>query len=90
MLFALLAPTMSRENTLSFLSDANLVEMFASSSSHVIVNLPKYKWLSYLLLIYTVIIIITNILFIPVYGIIGAAIASLISRVIYGILRFIF
>jgi O-antigen/teichoic acid export membrane protein len=73
-----------------FIGLANLVEMFASSSSHVIVNSPKYKWLSYLLLIYTVIIIITNILFIPVYGIIGAAIASLISRVIYGLLRFTF
>jgi O-antigen/teichoic acid export membrane protein len=65
MLFALLAPTMSREIRYPFS--------------------PKNKWLSYLLLIYTVIIIITNILFIPVYGIIGAAIASLISRVIYGL-----
>jgi len=73
-----------------FIGLANLVEMFVGSSSHIIVNSPKYKWLSYLLIIYTLIIITTNILFIPVYGIAGAAIASLISRIVYGLLRFSF
>jgi len=73
-----------------FISLANLVEMFVGSSSHVIVNSPKYKWLSYLLFIYTFLIVVTNILFIPVYGIAGAALASFISRIIYGFLRFAF
>ncbi len=73
-----------------FIGLANLVEMFVGSSSHIIVNSPNYKWLSYLLFIYTFLIVVTNILFIPVYGISGAAMASLISRVVYGILRFAF
>lgn len=73
-----------------FIGLANLIEMYVGSSSHIIVNSPKYKWLSYLLLIYTLVIILTNILIIPIYGIAGAALASLISRIVYGLLRFIF
>jgi O-antigen/teichoic acid export membrane protein len=73
-----------------FIGLANVIDAFSGSSSLIIANSNKYRWLSIFLIIYTVAIIITNIIFIPVMGIAGAAFASFISRLIYVLLRFIF
>lgn len=73
-----------------YIGIANLIETSLGVSAHVIMNSKYYKYLSYFLLIFAVLIIITNLLAIPVYGIVGAAIASLISRIIYNLIKYIF
>ena len=69
---------------------ANLSDVFSGVSPHVIVNSPKFKWLSYLLLFFSLTIIITNVIFIPLYGIVGAAFASMVSKFAYNIVKFVF
>ncbi len=73
-----------------FIGLANLADVFSGTSSHIIVNSPKYKWLSYLLLIFALIVVVTNLMFIPVYGIIGAALATFISKLLYSGSKFVF
>ena len=70
-----------------FIALANLLEMFMGSASQIIVNSPKYRWLTYLLILYVALIITTNMFFIPRYGITGAALASFISRSVFSFMR---
>lgn len=73
-----------------FISLANLVDVFMGMSGIIIVNSKYYRWQTYMLLAFTGTIIITNVLLIPVYGIIGAAIASLVSKVFLNLLKYCF
>jgi len=73
-----------------YIGIANLFDIALSVSPHIIVNSKHYKYLSYFLLGFAVFLIITNLLLIPIYGIVGAAIASLISKVIFNFVKFIF
>ncbi len=73
-----------------FIALANITDVFLGISPHIIVNSPHYRWLSFLLIFFTVLVIVTNYIFIPLYGIIGAALASLISKLIYNIAKYLF
>lgn len=73
-----------------FIGLANLSDIALGISPHIIVNSKYYRFQSYFLLIFTVLLIVTNLLLIPAMGIVGAAIASLISKVIYNFIKFIF
>lgn len=73
-----------------FISLANLADVFMGISNSIIVNSKYYRWQTYILLAFTVALIVTNVLLIPVYGIIGAALASLISKVFLNAMRYIF
>ncbi|GMT46378.1 MAG: hypothetical protein IEMM0006_2210 [bacterium] len=73
-----------------FIGLANLSDLFLGVSPHIILNSKHYRWLSYLLFIFAILLIVTNILLIPRYGITGAALASLISKYIYNSLKFLF
>lgn len=66
-----------------FIGLANLIEMFTSVSQYIISNSKNYKVISWFLFVFASLLIITNLIFIPIYGLVGAAIASLISRFIY-------
>lgn len=73
-----------------YIGIANLFDIALSVSPHIIVNSKHYKYLSYFLLGFAIFLIVTNLLLIPVYGIVGAAIASLISKVLFNFVKFIF
>ncbi len=73
-----------------FISLANLTDVFMGMSNPIIVNSKYYRWQTYMLLAFTGVVIITNILLIPVYGMVGAAIASLISKAFLNLLKFSF
>jgi len=73
-----------------FIGLANLSDLFMGVSPHIILNSKHYRWLSYLLFVFAFLLIVTNILLIPRYGITGAALASLFSKYIYNSLKFIF
>lgn len=69
-----------------FIGLANLIEMFTSVSQYIISNSKNYKVISWFLFVFAALLIITNLLFIPIYGLVGAAIASMISRLIYNLM----
>ncbi len=73
-----------------YIGIANLFDIALSVSPHIIVNSKYYKYLSYFLFGFAVFLVVTNLLLIPVLGIIGAAIASLISKFIFNLVKFVF
>jgi len=69
---------------------ASLFDIALGISPHIIVNSKHYRYLSYFLITFALLLIITNYIFIPIYGIVGAALATLISKLIYNLVKFIF
>jgi O-antigen/teichoic acid export membrane protein len=73
-----------------FIALANLTEVGMGMSSYIISNSTYYKWLTYLLVIFAGIIVITNFIFIPMYGIMGAALASFLSKLVFNLMKLAF
>jgi O-antigen/teichoic acid export membrane protein len=73
-----------------FIGLANMVYMLSGLSAYIITTSKKYIYSSIFMLIMLVLIVVTNLIFIPIYGIVGAALASFISMLGVSILRFIF
>jgi len=73
-----------------YIGIANLFDISVGVSPHIIVNSKYYRYLSYFLIGFAVMLIVTNLLLIPIYGIVGAAIASLISKFIFNLVKFYF
>jgi len=73
-----------------FIGLANLTDVFMGMSSHIVVNSKYYRWQTYLLAIFAGLIVASNIILIPVYGIVGAALASFISKFVFNGLKFLF
>lgn len=73
-----------------FIGLSNLVDVYMGINTTIIVNSKYYRWQTYMLLAFTVMLVVTNILMIPVYGIVGAAVASLISKIFLNLLKYIF
>lgn len=69
---------------------ANLIKMGGGSNDSVITYSKYYKMTTVFLVLLVVLIIILNLLFIPIYGMTGAAIASLLAILIYNLSKFIF
>jgi len=69
---------------------ANLSDILLSVSGQIIINSKHYRYLSYFLIIFAILLIVSNYILIPIYGIVGAALATLISKFIYNIIRYIF
>ena len=73
-----------------FIGLANVFEMSTSVSQYIINNSAYYRVITWYLLLFVAILVITNLIFIPVYGIVGCALAALISRFIYNFLSWLF
>ncbi len=73
-----------------FIGLANLTDVFMGLSSHIIVNSKYFRWQTYLLTVFGGLVVVTNLLLIPVYGIVGAALASFISKFVFNALKFVF
>ena len=70
---------------LIFLAISNLFKMGSGLKFSVIFTSKYYKWSTPMFLSFLILIILTNLWFIPRYGIIGSAIASLIATTIFHI-----
>jgi len=68
----------------------NLLEMLGGASAVIISVSPRYKALSYMMVMLLLLIVGTNLVFIPQWGITGAALASLVSYAVYVLVRFAF
>jgi len=67
-----------------------IIEMSTGISNLIISTSPKYKYSTYFMIGFIFIIIITNIIFIPRFGVVGAAIASAISIFLFNFVRWLF
>jgi len=73
-----------------FISMANLVTV-STGSSTIIINTSKYyRFQAYFMFMLIALVVITNIIFIPLLGITGAAMASFISTSFYTLVRILF
>jgi O-antigen/teichoic acid export membrane protein len=73
-----------------FIGLANLTDIALGVNPQIITNSKYYRFVSYFLIIFAVLLIITNLILIPILGIVGAALASLISKFIYNLIKFLF
>lgn len=70
-----------------FIGLSGVVNMASGVSASIIANSKFYKVQSLIMLIYIVALILSNYILIPVYGMTGAAIATLISSLIFVVLK---
>jgi len=83
-IFAFLPPEYEAgKYVILFIGIGNLVNMASGVSMQIIGTSPRYKVQTYLILFLIILVIGTNMAFIPTYGIFGAAIASFISTLLY-------
>ena len=68
---------------------ANLINMLAGISSEVIANSKYYAYSAWFVGILVLLIVGFNLIFIPLWGISGAAFASLLAMLIYAMAKFI-
>ncbi len=73
-----------------FIALANVTDVFMGLSNQIIVNSRYYRWLTYLLIAFSLAVIFTNYMLIPKYGIVGAAIATLLSKLFLTVLKYVF
>lgn len=71
-----------------FIALSGVVNMFSGVSASIIANSKYYRIQSFLMLIYICILVFSNYILIPMYGMTGAALATLISSLIFVFLKF--
>ncbi len=89
-IFRILEGFESGKYVIFFISVANLIAMIAGTNGVIIDTSKYYKVHTYLILMFVGIIIITNYIFIPIYGIVGAAFASMISTLFFNFSKYLF
>jgi len=73
-----------------FIALGNLIDMLAGVNGAILITSRYYKYDSYFLILLVALTIVSNIIFIPLYHITGAAVATCITLVLYNLLRFLF
>lgn len=66
---------------------AYLIDMLTGVSNNVLGTSKYFRYTTYFIIIQTVFIIITNVLLISKFGILGAALGSLISKLLFNLLK---
>jgi O-antigen/teichoic acid export membrane protein len=69
---------------------AKYVDMITGLNGIITVTSKKYRYDLYFMLLLVIVTIVLNLIFIPLYGITGAALAAMISLVFYNFLRLSF
>lgn len=73
-----------------FLGIARVFELATGINSDIIESSPKYKYSTYFNVFFAVLVFASNIVFIPLYGLVGAGMASCISLVSINMIRWYF
>jgi len=68
---------------LIFLACANLIKMSSGVKFIIISNSIFFRWITGFQVFFVILLVLTNLIFIPLYGVTGAALASMISSLIY-------
>jgi len=77
------------KNVILILSFGYLIEMATGINQVIISNSKHYKYDTFFVFLMVGVVIISNLIFIPIYGIIGSAIATATTVVIGNVLRFL-
>lgn len=73
-----------------FIAIGSVIQMLGGMNS-VVISLSKYyKVQTYFMMVLVALLLVTNLVLIPKYGIIGAAMASVISNLVFNIMKFLF
>lgn len=72
-----------------FLGFSNLIEMASGVSNTILVTSKYYRFTAWLNLLLVAMVVGFNILFIDIFGLTGAAIASVVSFIIFNIIRYL-
>ena len=73
-----------------FMMLAKMFEMATGVASVIYSTSRYYRYQTYFMSFLIIVVIVTNLILIPRYGIVGAAIASAVSSFLYNFLRFLF
>lgn len=65
-------------------------DVILGNNNAIILNTKYYKWVLFFGLLLVFLMIVLNMIFIPMYGIIGAALATLISVFVYNTIKLLF
>jgi O-antigen/teichoic acid export membrane protein len=65
-------------------------DVILGNNNAIILNTKYYKWVLFFGLILVFLMVVLNMFFIPIYGIDGAALATLISVIIYNSIKLLF
>ncbi len=67
-----------------------LSDMLFNSAVQVLVNSDKYRYATYFIILMTILMVVGNIIAIPLWSITGAALASLVSRLVYNLITYFY
>lgn len=73
-----------------FIGLSALVEMISGGSNLLISTSPNYRYMALFMFFLLILLVVNNLIFIPLYGINGAALASLVSTVLFTLFKYIF
>jgi O-antigen/teichoic acid export membrane protein len=73
-----------------FIALSKLVDMITGINSEIIMASKYYRFNFYIMLMLIVLTVVTNYIFIPLYGLTGAAFAAALSMIIFNIVKYIF
>ncbi|WP_372752556.1 lipopolysaccharide biosynthesis protein [Labilibaculum sp.] len=73
-----------------FIGISHVIQMLSGVSGVVIQASPKYRIQTLFMGFYGVFIVLTNLIMIPIWGIVGAAIASFTASFLYNLLKYLF
>jgi O-antigen/teichoic acid export membrane protein len=65
-------------------------DVILGNNNAIILNTKYYKWVLFFGLVLVFLMVVLNMIFIPIYGIDGAALATLISVIIYNSIKLLF
>ena len=65
-------------------------DVILGNNNAIILNTKYYKWVLFFGLLLVFMMIVLNMIFIPIYGIVGAALATLISVLVYNTIKLLF
>ncbi|MCK4662955.1 MAG: oligosaccharide flippase family protein [Bacteroidales bacterium] len=84
------APYESGRYVIFFISLAYLFDMSTGAAVSIVANSKYYRYQTLFLLLLVVLVVISNFILIPKFGIVGAALASALSKFIYNLIRYLF
>nr|WP_253916351.1 MULTISPECIES: polysaccharide biosynthesis C-terminal domain-containing protein [unclassified Lentimicrobium] len=73
-----------------FIGLSNVLELSTGVVNLILFNSKYYRYSSHFIFIFVILVVISNLILIPQYGIIGAALATFLSKTIYMIIKVVF
>lgn len=73
-----------------FIGIGNLIDMATGLNGAIIATSKYYRYDGFFMLLLVSVTIVTNLIFIPIYGIVGSAIASAITLLAFNFIRYLF